>query len=348
MFRRNFILILATLIFANFSNAYANEKGNGGGGVKENGVFKTFYSAGVLVKSEPEAEVPGSDIYTETIQSLLPVGDLSTKLITSALPIGERTFYRVLENQMDKKLMERLHAEYAKITNRPENNLAIFAITNPGEQVTYLMPSFYQLSKTEQAAIIFHEAYWIMYPEANYSEVVDAEMAFQEYIEKRSKGLYSKKFPRLLGKLTKSKTLALNTAWHSDVINNTSPELINSVGKISIGNLFQKKCELNASDFPWTLESSMLSISFYCKISKKDIQDIIQLSLKFPKSSFVKELIEYLADGNELLFSKSYRQEVESKYHAKTFKNIRNEFYSFQSVDLSDDGTEKALLRAEN
>jgi len=36
--------------------------------------------------------------------------------------------------------------------------------------------------------------------------------------------------------------LALNTAWHSDAINKTSPELIDSLGKISIGNLFQKKC----------------------------------------------------------------------------------------------------------
>ena len=329
-----FNIVIASLIAINLSNIYANEKGNGGGGVKENGVYKTFYSAGVIIKSEPETEIPGSDIYLKTIQSLVPSGDLSTRLITSALPMGDRSFYRILDNQMDKALMDRLLTEYTKVTNRPNNNLAIFAITDTNEQVTYLLPSFYLLSKTEQAAILFHEAYWIMYPNANYAEVVNAEMTFQEYIEKTSMGIFSSKLPRLLGKLTEVKTLALSASLRSDVKNKNASRLIDSSGNLLIGDLFQSNCEITSSDFPWTLDSTMLSMSIYCTLGKKDISSVISLSLKYPKSVFLKEMIEYLALDNQLSYSEHYREEVSERDHNKIEKNNRNEFYSYHSLGL--------------
>ena len=326
--------LITIIISFNLPCIHANEKGNGGGGVQENGVYKTFYSAKLVIKEEPELEIPGSDIYLQTIKSLVSNGDVATNLITSAMPLGNRSFYRVLEEQMDKELMAGLIAEYIKVSGMPKDHLTIFAITDTKEQITYLLPPFYKLSKVEQAAIIFHEAYWIMNPDADYNEVVSAEMAFQEYAEKSQKGIFSNKLPRLLSKMTGSKTLALTAALQADARSQTVPTLIDSKGRIAISNLFGEKCSWRSSEFPWTLESTMISMSLECDIEKKDIQDMITLSKKYPKSAFVREFIEYLVQGNNFPYRTSIREEVLLKRREKFMKEKYKEAGTFHYIEF--------------
>ena len=301
-------LVLCTVI--NFSSIYANENENGGGGVKVNGVYKTFYSAGLVIKSEPETNVPGSKLLLKTINSLVPNGSDSTLLISSALPIGRRAFYRVLEDQMDKKVMEKLIEEYTKVTSQPADLLTLFAITDTTEEITYLLPSFYKLSEVEQAAVLFHEAYWIMKPDANYIDVVSAEMDFQEYVQKTQDGGFSLKLPRLLEKLTNMDEIAIVAALKADARMQTAPDLIHADMKVSIGTLFSNHCFTGWEASPTTggfiVSKWAYDTKTVCALQKDDLQDLMSISQEYPKSFFIQELMARLLNDKKLEYSNHF------------------------------------------
>ncbi len=171
---KNILAISMLALILPFSSVYAGPRvtGNGGGGIRQNGIYKTFYSAGVYILPEELTEVPGAELYIKTISTLAGEGRSTSKLLSSALPLGDRKFYKIAEDKMDETTTNRLIAEYARVVNQPAGDLILFAITEIQSKTTYLLPSFYQLTEIEQAAIIFHEAYWILKPSADYAEVI--------------------------------------------------------------------------------------------------------------------------------------------------------------------------------
>lgn len=280
--------------------------GNGGGGVKTNGVYKTFYSAGIYVSEELD-EVPGGELYTSTIQGLIGEGMSTTKLIAAGLPYGERKFYKISESQMDEKTMSRLLEEYAKVVDQPADGLTIFAVTDIEKKSTYLLPSFFKLNEVEQASILFHEAYWILKPSASYSEVVGAEMAFQKYVEGVINGKYEVKLPRLLGSLLKDPSIPLKTAMEFDRVSQAAPNIIGVNGKIKFSNLFvnTKKCEVY-SGYTQTVENmfgrkvSKEAYGVQCSLNKEDVRYVLEKSRKNQSSMFLAELVSFLTTGNEV------------------------------------------------
>jgi hypothetical protein len=330
--------------------------GNGGGGVKENGVYKTFYSAGLYVAPIAETEIPGTELYTKTILSLAGNGESKSKLFSSALPLGERKFYKILEDKMDKVVMDRLLEEYARVVKQSQNQLTIFAITDIAQNITYLLPSFYKLSEVEQAAIIFHEAYWILNPEADYAEVVAAESAFQKFVERKEAGNYDLGLPHLLGKLLKDPKLPLETAYQEDVRAQNSAGLINKNGEIKMSNLFENNestCKESASnDF---YKRSMFGNSKYrnnfeltCVFSENNLQGLLLLSRKYPQSFFLKELMKYLISHGKIEIeikkilnqSSEFDEEEMAELKAETlnvsveFKNVKfNDYHKIIYVE---------------
>jgi hypothetical protein len=326
--------LIFIVMMLNLSFVFAHEKGNGGGGVNENGVYRTFYSAGVIVNPRPETEVPGAKLYLKTINSLVENGETASELISNALPMRDRLFYRVKEESMGKDLMDRLLEEYERVSGQPKNQLTIFAITDIAKKTTYLLPSFYKLSEVEQAAILFHEAFWIIRPESDYSEVIRAEMAFQEFVEKTKKGKASVKLPRLLGETMGKRNIAFNYAIKMDAQTQSAPDLIDPQMKVSIRNLFvEDKCEVRTKTYSLTL-SVELEMRASCKYTWADTQDLIALSEKYPDSLLVKEIIEYVDRGNTFMVSKG-RTVVVSKFRVnKTLAKFKDDFFAKYVLNL--------------
>jgi hypothetical protein len=336
------LIFLAMLI--NLSFAFAHEKGNGGGGVKEGGLYRTFYSAGVVVNPVPETEIPGSRLYIDTINSLVENSREATLLISAGLPIADREFYRVLEERMDKTLMKRLLEEYERVSGVPQNKLAIFAITDIAAKTTYLLPSFYKLSEVEQAAILFHEAFWILKPDSNYAQVIEAEMAFQEFVENALRGKPSMKLPRIFTKLvekfstTAFRNVATKYALKMDAQFQHAPGLISADAKVSIKDLFFDKssCKLSSSISRSTFTEDLKFVGF-CKFDSRDIQHLIALSRKFPRSLFVKELMNYVLEVNPLIFKRTlYIEKARKGSHDKNLEKFKQSFYEMNELTFND------------
>lgn len=281
--------------------------GNGGGGVRENGVYKTFYSAGLYIHPQMETEIPGSELLSNVILDLAGDDTIATKLLSTALPMGERKFYKVLESKMDDKVMDRLLAEYARIVDQPADNLTIFAITDVGTQSTYLLPSFYKLSEIEQAAILFHEAYWILNPKADYAEVVSAEMEFQKFLELKDAGKYDMGFPKLLGRLMNDPTIPLKAAFRVDALSGKAASLISKDGKMKVNDLFlgTRNCEYADRDIAGkgSLMNKYRAVSrVKCTLGPSDLPLVMSAFKKYPESYFIKALANYLSQQNRIIF----------------------------------------------
>lgn len=329
---------LLILLAFTMSAAYAGPRvtGNGGGGIKRNGVYKTFYSAGVYIDPEEVTDIPGADLYTQTISTLSGAGSTTSSLLSAALPIGNRKFYNIAEDKMDDKTMGRLIEEYARVVNQPAGDLTLFAITEIQSATTYLLPSFYKLSENEQASILFHEAYWLLNPRAEYSAVVRAEMAFQEFLEVKAAGKYSHKLPRLLGKLLGDDTLSLKTAYEEDRRAQTVKNLIDKNGKIKIGSIFlpsadtckvvDKKVYTGESIFGNNQYRPGMEV--YCNLTKDNLQDLVAFQQKNPKSFFLQELVNYITTEHNISLVRT-----KLKVDRDLLENLRNETIDLRKVE---------------
>ena len=185
--------ILSTLLFSLSTLSLASDEGaavagNGGAGVSRNGRLMSFYSAGLY--TEPEAvtnpvDVPGINGLITFVRSF-QYWSLSERsvLLQKVLPSDSHRYFRVKEKLFDQKTKDRLIAEFSRVTQQPVGSLELFAVTDTKAGVTFLLPGFYRLSLSDQVAILFHENYWLLYPNTTYLQVVSAEMAFQAVYEK--------------------------------------------------------------------------------------------------------------------------------------------------------------------
>jgi hypothetical protein len=306
---------LLIFLIITMSAAYAGPRvtGNGGGGVKQNGVYKTFYSAGIYINPKEVTEVPGAELYMNTISSLSGEGSSTARLYSNGIPMGDRKFFDIVEEKMDDTTMARLIAEYARVVNQPSDSLTLFAITDIGTKTTYLLPTFYKLSENEQAAILFHEAYWLLNPKADYAEVVKAEMEFQEFLELKESGKYSHRLPRLLGKLLNDPTFALRSALQEDKRSQSAPQIIDVNGLITLNALFLNSsdlCKPYANDhqvyekvlFKGTTVKKVYDVTYYCQLSSENLQQVIAFQQKNSKSFFLQEMVSFLSMDNNIFF----------------------------------------------
>lgn len=166
------------------------QDGNGGGGVVKNGNYMTFYSAGLYVEPTQSASgptqtpVPGLNEVISYI-SKLPYLSYKSKgpMLNALVPTDRRTYYVASPEALTSAVRARLLAEFQRVTGVDTANLKLFALTDTQTQTTFLLPEFFRLRLADQEAILFHEAYWIMHPDAQYNDVVKAEMAFEAALQ---------------------------------------------------------------------------------------------------------------------------------------------------------------------
>lgn len=297
------LLFLGLLLF-NLSVFGGTERGNGGGGLQTNGVYRTFYSAGVYVNPMPETEIPGAYLFSQTIKSLSGENNGKSLLLMNALPFGDRKFYRIMENSVDDHLMARLIKIYSDLVNQPSNAITLFAITDTEKKATYLLPSYFQLKESEQAAILFHESLWILNPKLEYSTIISAEMAFQKFVEFQSIGKFDLALPVFLSQFFKDKSISLKSAFIADSQNPTNG-IVNSDRTILVKNLIadMDNCE---KDYAFSLlkvnpliETVQLNDILKCEISYQNIDSLNSLLEKYPQSFFLKELTNVLSRNND-------------------------------------------------
>lgn len=183
--RLTVLVAFTSLVLQGFAYA-GNDSGNGGGGVNQDGRYMTFYSAGLLVdKQELTLEqVPQLRYVTDVFMTTASIpAKVQSEFYEILAPSSARKYYNVQATHFTPEVRARLIAEYSRITGLDASKLALFAITETNSKTTYLLPEFYHLRPTEQAAVLFHEAYWIKSPESSYQTVVNAEITFQRYLE---------------------------------------------------------------------------------------------------------------------------------------------------------------------
>lgn len=167
---------------------YAGDKGgNGGGGVIFDGRYMTFGSAGV--------KIGAAELFLEEIPQLRETLDFiaNSKLSPSskedhfkALSRSfKRKYFKLDTSDLSEGVYQKIIEEYAHLTNLDPSVLDLYALTNIATKETFLLPRFFTLRPSEQMAILYHEAFWIMKQNATYKEVVQAEIAFQKYVEDR-------------------------------------------------------------------------------------------------------------------------------------------------------------------
>jgi hypothetical protein len=212
--------------------------GNGGGGVIRNGIYLTFGSAQVRVRPQAIETLPALQ-KLDRVFSQMPLEAADSGVFLGAIyPAGDRQYFSIDEKDLDPMKHEELKRKYHEAIRfqTPLDSLVVYAITRGTE--TYLLPEFFKLNETQQAAILFHEALWIVNPKLTYAEVIDAEIVFQDYLERNpdrypfESQLYSR-FDEILG----NPTLSLLAAAKDDFKNGRLKPFLNAAGELPLVNV---------------------------------------------------------------------------------------------------------------
>jgi hypothetical protein len=167
---------------------------NGGAGVKRDGKYMSFYSAGLYVEPvdqwQPPYSPPQLDRFMKFVREFRYWSkEDKARLLETAIPSNEHQYFKVKEDQFDTVVRERLLDEFHRVTGQPLSGLELFALTDIEKRRTFLLPGFYQLKPSDQVAILFHENFWILKGKGtDYRSVVEAELAFQAVYEQPDNG----------------------------------------------------------------------------------------------------------------------------------------------------------------
>ena len=307
---------LALVLLLGSVNAIAGPRnvGNGGGGVVRDGVYMTFGSAGIYVDPEPVPmdKIPGLDLTVQTFRALK--SDVSNGLVSLVLPFGARKYYNVVKEKFDEATYRTLREEYAKLAKVPADSITIFAVTEPQTRKTFLLPEFFGLKPAEQAAILFHEAYWIQKPTATYAEVVRAEIDFQKFIEAREKGIYEPTFAERLADLYEDPSLALNMHLQQDLASGALAEIgATAQAGVPISTFMEPglHCDNHEDYHRGYARGAVVA-------SGAQLQFSYDLMLRFPNSYFLRAVVDALSPDSQgrvafMLFGLSKAQ-VDSLY----------------------------------
>lgn len=178
--------LIAILLSTCVSNAYAGiEVRNGGGGIAKDGRYMTFQSAQVPIQTREltTLEIKSFEVIIRVVQKSLLNANTKADLTRRLLPSVTRHYYKADLVRLDKETKDQITAAYQKSMGITTDNFILFAITDSETQTTALFPHFFTLKPVEQAAILLHEALWTFESVKSYEQVLETEMAFQEYTE---------------------------------------------------------------------------------------------------------------------------------------------------------------------
>ncbi|MFM6930465.1 MAG: hypothetical protein ACKOX6_18525 [Bdellovibrio sp.] len=303
------LLTCLSLVFFSTSGFAGGEVRNGGGGWTSDGQYMTFYSAKIPAQRSPleVSGVPGLNYLIQKILTLQTSENVKNQLLTAIFPTEDRSYHSTNASQFDEKLKQELRQKYAQLMNIPVENVVLFATTDPESRETILLPEFYQLKETEQAAILFHEALWVLNPLLKYADVVAAESAAQAFFEQPLVGQNVYAFYSQLSRLLKDATLPLAVALHLDTTSGVFPSFtefeknyinLNVIFDDSFLTCLIETATVEGLDFPKTTPLK--------DCAQILLSSTIQLSMRYPSSFFLKALVSYTKAGGYVALTTPY------------------------------------------
>jgi hypothetical protein len=228
------ILAFAVVSLMSLQSFAAREVRNGGGGLRVNGSYLTYYSAeGESVRQavEPSQNIPGLDALLQEVISM-PISNTAKANIINLIDNTEQHKYFRLRGELDPELRKKITDTYSKLFNIPPEQVVIFAVTNESDQATVLMPEFYSLRPTEQSAILMHESLWLSGSFSTYEEVVNGEQVTQAYLEDKSSPDKYYNFVSLLDKMWNDRYLKMKASLLFDLKYSRFPKDVIKTQKI--------------------------------------------------------------------------------------------------------------------
>ncbi|MBO9665772.1 MAG: hypothetical protein J7501_03050 [Bdellovibrio sp.] len=177
------VLFLALCLSA---QAHAiREVRNGGGGMRSDAGIETFLSANLYLAEKPEAaqNIPGLTRLMAELAAMPIKESIKGQLFSAIYPTLTRNYYRVKDDAISDTTRKSIIEKYALMTHIPESKVVLLAASGWDSQTTVLFKEFYQLKDYEQAAILFHEALWLLKPELTYEQVVAVEQEAQKFFQ---------------------------------------------------------------------------------------------------------------------------------------------------------------------
>lgn len=169
------VLLLPVLVFAE------GRTGNGGGGVIIKGNHLTIPESDISVEGQLLIQMPELVDLNEKLWDLHLPPSIFRRLLTLANPSHQRTYYE-LKNPDPAKVLE-IKKAYSRILKLPMKQVAVYAITDPNSQTTFLLPDYFKLKLEQETSILFHELLWILNPKLTYEDVIYGEELFHQFVE---------------------------------------------------------------------------------------------------------------------------------------------------------------------
>jgi hypothetical protein len=123
------------------------------------------------------------------------------------------------------------------VTGVDATKLTLYALTDTSTKTTFLLPEYFKLQSNDQMAILFHESYWLLHPNATYNQVVNAEMAFEAALTNPNNAARVFNFVQYVG--TDGEVFQAELKW--DISTNALGTLLKTGAHgyfISIGDLY--------------------------------------------------------------------------------------------------------------
>ncbi len=276
-----------------------SEGGNGGAGVVKNGVYMTFYTAGLYV--EPEISTVGSfeqipvigDLFDYIAGLELIDAKVRTDFLNAILPTPSRQYHIASPKELTPEIYNRLMQEYQRVTGVDPTHLQLFALTDIPQKTTYLLPGFNRLSHNDQMAILFHEAYWIVRPSSTYNDAINAEMAFQAVLTQPNDYAAAYDFVTRIGASHLKGVYAL-AKW--DLAQGNLTGFVNERGDFPLAQFYGQEF-LNCM-------MPLLKVNDSGAISSCDVyfrKNINSLRVRYPRSMILKKVSESLTNKDEVV-----------------------------------------------
>jgi len=288
------LLFISASVFSDSAFA-AREVQNGGTGLRVDGGFLTYYSAQGALRQPVELteRIPGLELLIKELIALPMGSESKIELLKNFDFTEQRRYYRLMDGSLDSRLREKIITDYATLMKIPAENVVIFAITNTSDLSTVLLPEFYALRPTEQAAIIVHESLWLT-RDATYEKVIYGEQITQAYLEDTSSPEKFYRFINLLNPMVRDVRFKLRAGLYFDLKHQRLSPSVQATQKMLLKDLIGEKfitsavCDLKES------------FDFYSELSRNLYLDSrFNYELK-DKSLFFTSFFEYLQERGSL------------------------------------------------
>lgn len=310
------ILILALGMLTSEITQAGQLTGNGGGGVKRDGLFLTFGSEKVKLFQTPLKTVPGLEALKLVVEKIpLPQTHRGT-LATAIYPIGKRQYYAIQAEDLTETKRVEIKLEYFKAMQERVafDDLVIYAYTNTTDRETFLLPEFFEISgknplgipedqykEIRQVAILFHEGIWMLRPDLSYREIFRGEILFENYLAQNPHLGFDTHLFAYFNKIFGDPIVALMSAAQMDHASGKLTPLLNQAEKIPMTHLFGEDLYIECRSYH---ELGHHYRSF--RLNTATVQAFLITQMRrYPEISFLGELYSLLDQVSLITYSRN-------------------------------------------